>query len=239
MTVIGLVPKKKGRYSGNSIYYDKALEDTFLTINNGVYDDAHDRLYDVKGLEEIFAIFENFGVDSIDMLIQKTHKEFTNLADLTSLDFFEEVAEAAIAAGAEATGTVTLDTGASGSVDSIKVDGVEIMSGSVPFNTSLAQTATDVATNINAFTSDPNYTANAVAAVITITAVRKEASTDTVISVATTITTTDVNMSGGADGRSVAFSKTQLSPEITAIKFRFKETASGSPGSVRSEMGIT
>jgi hypothetical protein len=53
---------------------------------------------------------------------------------------------------APAYGTVTL-AGASGSVDMIAVGGSNIMSGSVAFNSSLAQTAADVAANITAFTA--------------------------------------------------------------------------------------
>lgn len=102
------------------------------------------------------------------------------------------------AAEAESTGTVTLDTGAAGSVDGITVDGVEIMSAAVPFNTTLDQTATDVADNINLFQTD--YVASVVGAVITLTysGVDKTVSNGFVIvSSATTITSTDVNMAGG------------------------------------------
>lgn len=100
-----------------------------------------------------------------------------------------------------ATGTVTLDSGASGSVDSITVNGVNIMSGAVAFNTDLPTTATDVASNITANTSSPNYTAVAVGSTITITSVTKGTSANgfVVTSSTTTITTTDVNMSGAND----------------------------------------
>ena len=95
------------------------------------------------------------------------------------------------------TGSTTLDTGATGSTDSILVNGVEIMSGSVPFNTTLAQTAIDVAANITAFGSIPSYTAIASGTEIIITG---PGGSDgfSVVSSATTITTTDVNMAGGS-----------------------------------------
>lgn len=100
-----------------------------------------------------------------------------------------------------ATGTVTLTGGASGSIDSIAVNGVNIMSASVPFNTDLDTTALNVASNITANTSSPNYTATAVGSVITITSVITGSSVNgfAVVSTTTTITTTDVNMSGGAE----------------------------------------
>ena len=101
-----------------------------------------------------------------------------------------------------ATGSVTLDTGASGSVDSITVDSVELLDAAVNFNTSLSQTATDVAAAINEAQTDPGYTASAAGAVITITATRgagADANGLVVTSGATTITTTDANMASGVN----------------------------------------
>jgi hypothetical protein len=100
-----------------------------------------------------------------------------------------------------ATGSVELTGGASGSVDSITVNGVNIMSSAVNFNSSLIQTAADVASNINGNTSSPNYTAsNGGTTTVTITAVADSGNTPNgfvVTSATTTITTTDTNMSGG------------------------------------------
>ena len=91
------------------------------------------------------------------------------------------------------TGTVNLDSGLSGSVDTIKVNGVDIMSGAVNFNTDLATTATDVASNITAHTSTPDYNAAAVGTLITITPVTQP-DTGSVVSTSTIIVTTDTNM---------------------------------------------
>jgi hypothetical protein len=91
-------------------------------------------------------------------------------------------------------GTVNLDSGGSGSVDGITVNSIEIMSGAENFDTSLAITAAAVAANINAFTSIPNYTASSVGALIKIRALVENVFT--VVSSVTTITSTDVNMSG-------------------------------------------
>lgn len=101
--------------------------------------------------------------------------------------------------GVAATGTVTLTGGAGGSVDNITVNGVSIMSGAVAFDTDLATTAANVAADINGYTSTPNYTAVAVGPVITITAVDVGTGANgyVLVSTATTITTADVNMSGG------------------------------------------
>jgi len=110
-----------------------------------------------------------------------------------------EVSAAAAVVGTNfATGTVTI-AGGSGSIDGITVNSVEIMSGAESFDTNLATTATAIAANITANTSVPNYSATADAAIITITA---EETGDTpngyvVVGSGTTMTTTDVNMSGG------------------------------------------
>jgi hypothetical protein len=100
-----------------------------------------------------------------------------------------------------ATATVTLTGGAAGSVNMITVDGVNVMSGSVAFATSLSVTATAVAANITAHVSVPEYTATAVGAVITISAASAAGTTPNGFVVAvttTTITETHTNMAGGS-----------------------------------------
>lgn len=102
----------------------------------------------------------------------------------------------------QATGTVTLNTGASGSVDAITVNSVAILDAAVPFNTTLTQTAADVAAAINNSASNPEYTATSSGAVITIKAKRGSGTgpnTFVVASTCTTITKTDVNLAGGVD----------------------------------------
>jgi hypothetical protein len=96
---------------------------------------------------------------------------------------------------------VTLTGGAAGSVDMITVNGVNVMSGSVAFATSLSVTATAVAANITAHASVPEYTAAAVGAVITISAASAAGTTPNGFVVAvttTTITETHTNMAGGS-----------------------------------------
>lgn len=92
-------------------------------------------------------------------------------------------------------GKVTLDSGASGSVDSITVNAEEILGVAVAFDTSLTVTATAVAAQINKYLSKgtAEYVASAVGAVITITAVPNSGNiAAAVVSSATTIGTTDV-----------------------------------------------
>lgn len=132
--------------------------------------------------------------------------------DKTSKVHFGIVNRDATTKNTAATGTVTLDTGAAGSVDSITVNGVEIMSGAEAFDTNLNTTATNVASNITANTSVPDYNASATGAVITITAVTLGVSVNTfaVVSTATTITTTDTNMTGALGNLVVKFGATAI-----------------------------
>ena len=108
-------------------------------------------------------------------------------------------------------GKITL-AGSSGSVNSISVNGVVITGGAVAFRTDLATTAADVAANINAFVSSPNYNAYSKGAVVYIKAF-PEASPDpngfAITNSLTTLTSTIVNManasgSGGQNSRTKA-----------------------------------
>ena len=69
-----------------------------------------------------------------------------------------------------ATGKVTI-IGVAGQIDSVTVNGITITSGIVAFDATLTKTATNLAANITAFTSIPNYTATSSGAVVTISAI--------------------------------------------------------------------
>jgi hypothetical protein len=99
-----------------------------------------------------------------------------------------------------ATGTVTLTAGAAGSVDTVTVNGVNILGAAVPFNATLTQTAADVATAINRTISTTDYNASSAGAVVTIRARRGSGVAPNGLVVAatsTTITTSTTNMAGG------------------------------------------
>lgn len=67
-------------------------------------------------------------------------------------------------------GTLTLNSGAAGSVDTLTVNSIEIMGSSTPFNTSLTQTAADIALKCNRNPKNYLYHVTSSGAVITITA---------------------------------------------------------------------
>lgn len=102
-----------------------------------------------------------------------------------------------------ATATVQLTGGAGGSVDTVKVGGgLPLIGAAVPFNTSLTQTALDLADAINAFALFPKFEAVASGDTVTISAPKDlgtMANGLTIASTSTTITTADVAFSGGVD----------------------------------------
>lgn len=97
-------------------------------------------------------------------------------------------------------GTVTLTGGAAGSVNTLTVNGLEVMGAAVPFNASLTQTAADVAAQVNAYHSYTEYVATSSGAVVIITALPGSGTAPNgfvVASTVTTLTKTDANMAGG------------------------------------------
>lgn len=99
-----------------------------------------------------------------------------------------------------ASGTVTLTGGASGSVNTVTVNSVDILGGAVSFNSTLTQTAADVAAQINRNKSSPNYRAESSGAVVTIYALPGTGTQPNGYAVSatlTTITASYVNMAGG------------------------------------------
>ena len=102
-----------------------------------------------------------------------------------------------------ATGSVALTGGGSGSVNTLTVNGLEVMGSATNFNTSLIQTATDMVTKINNNPKNQLWVASnlgGTVATVTLTAnpgLGALANGLTVASTATTITKTDTNTSGG------------------------------------------
>lgn len=97
-------------------------------------------------------------------------------------------------------GSVDLTGGASGSLDSILVGGVELLAAPIPFDTSLAVTAQNAVDHINESLTSPNYRAARTSNRIDIFQIVPVEGTITVVSASTTITTTDVNISGATIG---------------------------------------
>lgn len=100
-----------------------------------------------------------------------------------------------------ATGSIALTGGASGSIDNVTIDSVSILDAAVPFNSSLSQTATDLAAAINRSATNMDWTASAATTTVTLTAkpgLGTKYNGKTLTTTTTTITKTDTNPSGGA-----------------------------------------
>lgn len=108
----------------------------------------------------------------------------------------------AVTSEVKSQGTVTLTGGASGSVDTLTVNSLEIMGSSTAYNTSLTQTAADVALKCMRNPKNRLFVVTSSGAVITITAKPGLGTLPNgwvVATGVTTITKTDANMgSGGA-----------------------------------------
>jgi hypothetical protein len=109
-----------------------------------------------------------------------------------------------------ATGSFTITGGTSGAsnkINDVTVNGVSIISAPVSWATSHANTASDVASAINSYSSSPDYTASAVGAVVTITASTAGSAINgatVAVTVGGTVTVGSIQaMSGGADSQSI------------------------------------
>lgn len=102
----------------------------------------------------------------------------------------------------QASATITLTGGAAGSIDNVLVNSVDILAGVVPFNTSLSQTAADLAAALNKSISNPLYKASASGAVVTLKAKRGMGALPngwTITVSETTLTSTVTAFSGGVN----------------------------------------
>lgn len=219
-----LTIRERGPISANSQYADALLQAGLIAVNQNDYSTdpdstVLDRVYNVKGLVNMHVEIENTGIieNGLTYRIENARKEFKTISTLVDADFDEEIkADTNVAASLKATGTVTIASpvantfstgtvdltgGASGSVDGITVDSVEVMSGAESFDTDLTTTAANVASNITANTSSPNYTATSSGTLITITADALGSGPNTFVvqTTTTTITTTSVPFAGGVD----------------------------------------
>lgn len=98
-----------------------------------------------------------------------------------------------------ASGTVVI-AGASGSISFVTVNGVTITSGSVAFSTDLETTAAALAANINAYTSNPNYTAKSFMDTVTVFAAAGSGATPNGYAIAATTVTLTTRCSPLAGG---------------------------------------
>lgn len=144
-----------------------------------------------------------------------------------------------------ATGSVALTGGASGSINTLTVDGKEVMGSATSFNTSLTQTAADICTKINNNPQNRLWdAANNSSATITLTArpgLGALANSLTVASTATTITKTDTSTSGGVtavNGLNWGTVAAGVLSSLAGQTWSGVAAASGTAGWFRFEAGV-
>lgn len=129
-----------------------------------------------------------------------------------------------------ATGSTTLTGGSSGSVDTLTVNSIEVMGTSVPFNTSLTQTAADVVTMVNNNPKNLLFFASSSGAVVTLTAkpgLGTLANGWVVAGTSTTITQSYVNIGSGVAGVTAVNGVTFNGSTAGALTKNASETWSG------------
>jgi len=97
-------------------------------------------------------------------------------------------------------GSLTLTGGTSGSVNTLTVNGVDILGGAVNFNASLTQTSADIAAQCMAKKSAVRYNVTSSGAVVTITALPGTGASPNTFVVAATVTTITKSVSPLANG---------------------------------------
>jgi len=99
--------RDRGVISGNSTYFDKALEAGAIAVDQDNYSTTPDstvldRVYNVKGLDNMPVKINNTGgTNGLTFTIVATSKEFENITELVEADFDNEiVADTNVAFGA-------------------------------------------------------------------------------------------------------------------------------------------
>jgi len=99
--------RKRGLISANSTYFDKALQDGAIVVEQDNYSinpdsTVLDRVYNVKGLDNMPVKIKNTGgVNGLVFTIVNTSKEFTEISELVEADFDGEIVEDTIVAFGE------------------------------------------------------------------------------------------------------------------------------------------
>ena len=240
MGIITLVLRKKGQYSGNSTYHDKALKAGAIDIDQDAYTANLDRIYDVKGLQNMHVEFENTGgANGLTFKIEKARKEFTDIATLVDADFDKDVlGNTDVLALVAATGTVTLASVLAG--DTVTINGLvyTAVAGVKANNTEFSidgSDTVDAADLVDSITNDTrqgtlkDITATNAAGVVTLTSTAIGTAGDAVTLVSsdgTRLAVSGATFSGGVNNFNIK-DIVDISPESTAIRIRLRRKTAG------------
>ncbi len=235
MTVITLVLRKKGPYSGNSQWHDKALEAGAITIDQDSYTAGLDRVDEVKGLKNMHVEIKNTGANPLTFKIEKARKEFTDDgSSLVDADFDKDIlGNTDVLALVSATGTVTLASVLAG--DTVTINGLvyTAVAGAKANNTEFSidgSDTVDAADLVDSITNDTrqgtlaDITAANVAGVVTFTSTAIGAAGNAVTLVSsegTRLAVSGATLAGGVDNFNIK-DIVDISPETTAIRIRVR-----------------
>lgn len=177
--------------------------------------------------------FQDVMADSVLEVYSGTQPANADAATTGSLLVTVTKSSATFTAETKAVGMVTL-AGASGSVDTITLAGISILGTSVPYNTSLNQTAVDVAAMINNCPSNTLVVASATgaSAVVTLTAVNGMGARLNGLTIAGTGTTLTVTATNGTMGSGTS---TNTVGVAAANGLRFGAAASGAISKIAAD----
>jgi len=238
VAVITLVLRAKGAYSGNSQYYDKALEAGAITIDQDSYTSGLDRVYDVKGLDAMDVGIKNTGANPLTYKIEKARKEALASA-LVDADFDQDIkANTDVLASVAATGTVTLASVLAG--DTVTINGLvyTAVAGVKANNTQFSidgSDTVDAADLVDSITNDTrqgtlaDITATNAAGVVTLTSTAPGVAGNVVTLVSSNgarLAVSGATFTGGVDSNSIT-NIIGISPEATAIRIRVRRKTAG------------
>ncbi len=90
MTEIRFLERQTSPYTRAPVFFDKALQDGGIAIDQDAYTTGLDRLYDIRGMSNMHVtIINSGGSNGLTYTIEKASKEFTNVNDLVDDDFSE------------------------------------------------------------------------------------------------------------------------------------------------------
>ena len=105
-----LTQRARGANSDTGGVADAAIQTGGITINQDAYDSSLDRIYDVKGLQNMYVEIKNTGgANGLTFKIEKARAEFTEVSELVNADFDEEIkGDTNVAFGANDMTTISL-----------------------------------------------------------------------------------------------------------------------------------
>jgi len=102
LTEVELLQRQDGPYSRFPTFYDKAIQDGAIPVDQDNYTTALDRLYDVRGLNNQHIEIKNTGANGLTYTIENAAKEVPDVNDLVDADFKTIVADVNVAAAMSA-----------------------------------------------------------------------------------------------------------------------------------------